>query len=99
MAGPDRMAPPGRGPGRLVTREAGPGRPTPGTTTGAATGGLTIERIVAVESPREFRLHPRDRLVACTQELSGARQIVVLSLRGGAPRTITASEKDVSDPQ
>ena len=77
---------------------------TPGTgaatsTIGAATGGLTIERIVAVESPREFRLRPGDRSVAMTQELSGARQIVLLSLRGGAPIQVTASEKDVSDPQ
>jgi dipeptidyl aminopeptidase/acylaminoacyl peptidase len=60
---------------------------------------LTIERIVAVESPREFRLRPGDRSVAMTQELSGARQIVVLSLRGGAPIQVTASEMDVSDPQ
>jgi dipeptidyl aminopeptidase/acylaminoacyl peptidase len=66
---------------------------------GSATGGLTIERLVAVDSPREFRLHPRDRLVACTQELSGARQIVVLPLRGGPSVQVTASEEDVSDPQ
>jgi dipeptidyl aminopeptidase/acylaminoacyl peptidase len=74
-------------------------RSGPAATEGAASGGLTIERIVAVESPREFRLHPRDRWVACTQELSGARQIVLLSLRGGVPVQVTASEKDVSDPQ
>ena len=34
---------------------------TPGAATGAA--GLTIEAIVAVDSPREFRIHPRDRIV------------------------------------
>jgi TolB protein len=68
-------------------------------TVGATTAGLTIERLVAVDPPREFRLHPRDRAVVCTQELAGARQIVILSLRGGAPVQVTASEKDVSDPQ
>jgi len=68
-----------------------------------ATGGsgLTIEAIVAVDSPREFRVHPRDRVVAFTAEAAGARQVFTLSLRGtGAPMTqITASEKPVSDPQ
>jgi dipeptidyl aminopeptidase/acylaminoacyl peptidase len=68
-----------------------------------ATGGsgLTIEAIVAVDSPREFRIHPRDRVVAFTAEAAGARQLFTLSLRGtGAPAVqITASEKGVSDPQ
>ena len=82
-----------------MTRAEGSARAASTSTVGAATGGLTIERIVAIDSPREFRIQPGDRLVACTQELSGARQIVVLSLRGGAPRQVTASEKDVSDPQ
>ena len=49
-------------------------------------GGLTIEAIVAVDRPREFRLHPRDRVVAYTAELAGARQLCTLSLRGGTPR-------------
>ena len=60
---------------------------------------LTIEAIVAVESPREFRIHPRDRLVAFTAETGGARQLFTLSLRGGYPAQLTASEKAVSDPQ
>jgi len=60
---------------------------------------LTIEAIVAVETPREFRLHPRDRTVACTAEAAGTRQLFTLSLRGGALTQITASEKPVSDPQ
>src|SRR4029077_15008132 len=61
--------------------------------------GLTIEAIVAVDSPREFRVHPRDRVVAYTADAAGARQLFVLSLRPGATATqITASEKPVSDP-
>ena len=60
---------------------------------------LTIEAIVAVETPREFRLHPRDRVVAYTAEAAGARQLFTLSLRGGYPTQLTASEKPVSDPQ
>jgi dipeptidyl aminopeptidase/acylaminoacyl peptidase len=61
--------------------------------------GLTIEQIVAIESPREFRLHPRDRSVAYTAEAAGARQLFSLSLRGGFPLQLTASDKNVSDPQ
>ena len=68
-----------------------------------ATGGsgLTIEAIVAVDSPREFRIHPRDRVVAYTAEAAGARQLFTMSLRGTGtpPVQITASEKPVSDPQ
>jgi len=60
---------------------------------------LTVEQIVAVEAPREFRLHPRDRMVAMTGEAAGTRQLFTLSLRGGMPMQITASEKPVSDPQ
>jgi dipeptidyl aminopeptidase/acylaminoacyl peptidase len=60
---------------------------------------LTIEAIVAVEAPREFRLHPRDRVVAYTAEAAGTRQLFTLSLRGGYPLQLTASEKPVSDPQ
>ena len=66
---------------------------------GAATGGLTIERLVAVDSPREYRLHPRDRLAVCTIDLAGARQVATVSLRTGAIGQVTASETDVSDPQ
>ena len=60
---------------------------------------LTIERIVAVEPLREFRLSPRERIVACTAEVAGARQILLLPLRGGRPTQLTASEKPASDPQ
>ena len=60
---------------------------------------LTIEAIVAVDAPRDFRLHPRDRIVAYTAESGGARQLFTLSLRGGYPVQLTASEKAVSDPQ
>ena len=52
-----------------------------------------------MESPREFRLHPRDRFVAYTADAAGARQLFVLPLRGGYPLQLTASEKNVSDPQ
>jgi dipeptidyl aminopeptidase/acylaminoacyl peptidase len=65
----------------------------------AAAAGLSIEQIVAIESPREFRLHPRDRLVAYTSDAAGARQLFTLPLRGGYPVQLTASEKNVSDPQ
>jgi len=65
----------------------------------AAAGGLTVERIVAVESPREIRLHPRDRTAAFTAESGGARQLFTVSLRTGARTQLTASEKDLSAPQ
>ncbi len=64
-----------------------------------ASGGLTIEAIVAIDPPREFRVHPRDRVVAFTADAAGARQLFTMSLRGGYPTQLTASEKDVSDPQ
>ena len=63
------------------------------------TAALSVESIVAVESPREFRLHPRDRVVAYVAEAAGARQLFTLNLRGGHPTQLTASEKAVSDPQ
>jgi dipeptidyl aminopeptidase/acylaminoacyl peptidase len=67
---------------------------------GSGGAGLTIEAIVAVDAPREFRIHPRDRIVAYTAETAGARQLFTLSLRGGGPATqLTASEKAVSDPR
>ena len=69
----------------------------PGSTSAPATG-LTIEAIVALESPREFRLHPRDRVVAYTAEAAGARQLFTMPLRGGSPTQVTASEKAVSEP-
>jgi len=67
--------------------------------TTTASSMLPVEALVAVESPREFRLHPRDRLVAYTAEAAGARQLFTLSLRGGYPTQLTASEKPISDPQ
>ena len=72
---------------------------SPGVATGSA--GLTTEAIVAVDSPREFRIHPRERAVAYTAEVAGARQLFTLSLRGtGAPAIqVTASEKPISEPQ
>jgi len=65
----------------------------------AAAGGLTVERIVAVDTPREIRLHPRDRLAVLTAEMAGARQLFTVSLRSGARTQLTASEKDITDPQ
>jgi dipeptidyl aminopeptidase/acylaminoacyl peptidase len=60
---------------------------------------LPIEALVAIDPPREYRLHPRDRIVAFTAEAAGSRQLFVLSLRGGYPTQLTASEKPISDPQ
>ena len=60
---------------------------------------LTIEQIVASDSPREPRLSPDGRRVAYTAEAGGARQVFILDLRNGATRQLTASEKAVSDPQ
>ena len=80
----------------VVRRRRWPSAERTERTPGAATGaGLTIESIVAVDSPREFRVNPRDRVVAYTAEIGGARQLFTLSLRGtGTPPTqLTASEK------
>jgi dipeptidyl aminopeptidase/acylaminoacyl peptidase len=82
-----------------MTRADGPASRAGAGRTPASTGGLTIERLVAVDPPREVRIHPRDRVIAYTEAYAGARQLVVASLRGGAPNVITASEKDISDPQ
>ena len=60
---------------------------------------LSAEAMVAVETPREFRLHPRDRVVAYTLEAAGSRQLFTLSLRGGYPTQLTASDHPISDPQ
>jgi dipeptidyl aminopeptidase/acylaminoacyl peptidase len=80
----------GRPPGRAVPPA------TPATT---RRDRLTIEQIVAVESPREPRLSPDGRRVAYTAEAGGARQAFVLDLRSGPARQLTASEHAVSDPQ
>jgi dipeptidyl aminopeptidase/acylaminoacyl peptidase len=58
----------------------------------------TVEAIVAVDPPREFRVHPRDPVVAFTAPVGDARQLFTLGLRGGARLQVTASDKDVSDP-
>jgi dipeptidyl aminopeptidase/acylaminoacyl peptidase len=61
---------------------------------------LTIEQIVAVESPSAFRISPDGRQVAFVAEAAGARQLFTMPIRGGGPVVqLTASEKDVSDPQ
>ena len=60
---------------------------------------LTVEAIVAVDPPRDFRIHPRDRFVAYTAEAAGARQLFLMPLRGGSAVQLTASEKAVGDPQ
>jgi dipeptidyl aminopeptidase/acylaminoacyl peptidase len=75
--------------------------PTPGDASTPRPSGepLTIEHIVGVEAPREFRLDPRGRSVAFTQEAAGTRQLFTLNLRGGVPVQVTASEKPISDPQ
>jgi dipeptidyl aminopeptidase/acylaminoacyl peptidase len=54
---------------------------------------------VAVEAPREFRLHPRERVVAFTAEAAGARQLFTMPLRGDVAVQITASEKSIGEPQ
>ena len=74
-------------------------RRAPGPTAGSPAAVLTPEALAALESPREFRLHPRDRLVAFTSEAAGTRQLFTLSLRGGYPTRLTASDKPISDPQ
>jgi dipeptidyl aminopeptidase/acylaminoacyl peptidase len=61
--------------------------------------GLTIEQAAAIESPREFRVSPDGRRVAYTVEGAGARQIYLMSIRGGYPEQLTATEKPASDPQ
>jgi dipeptidyl aminopeptidase/acylaminoacyl peptidase len=60
---------------------------------------ITVERIAAVEPPRDVRVHPRDRTIAYVAEAAGARQLFVLSLRAGPARQLTAGAKPVSDPQ
>ena len=67
--------------------------------TRTSTTGLTIEAITSVDPHREFRIHPRDRVVAYTADVGGARQLFTVPLRGGAPTQLTASSKPVGDPQ
>ncbi len=64
-----------------------PGRTARATTPAVARRDrLSIEQIVAVESPREPRLSPDGRRVAFTAEAAGARQVFVLDLRSGQTR-------------
>jgi dipeptidyl aminopeptidase/acylaminoacyl peptidase len=65
----------------------------------ASTDPLTVERILGFDPAREYRLDPRQRFVAYTQEAAGARQLFSLPLRGGPVVQLTASEKSISDPQ
>ena len=51
---------------------------------------LTIERIAAFDPPREYRLDPRGRYVAFSQEAGGARQLFLAPLRGGPTIQLTA---------
>ncbi|HEY7828821.1 MAG TPA: DPP IV N-terminal domain-containing protein, partial [Candidatus Limnocylindrales bacterium] len=55
--------------------------------------------MLAFDSGREYRLDPRQRWVAFTQEAGGARQLFLLPLRSGSAVQLTASDKAVSDPQ
>src|SRR5262245_15887020 len=90
--GPDAPGP--------APRRRGPGRAAPqSSTTAPGRPRLSVESIVAVDPPREFRLHPRDRSVAYTATAAGARQLFTLPLRGGSSTQLTASEKNVTDPQ
>jgi len=75
--------------------------PSPPTVQTRASPGepITVERLTAFDPPREYRLHPRDRSVAFTDEAGGARQLFVMPLRGGVPAQVTASELDISDPR
>ena len=68
----------------------------PGNT--PANGALTIERMLAFDAGREYRLDPRQRWVAYTREACGARQLFLLPLRGGPVVQLSASEKSISDP-
>src|SRR5262245_34759490 len=61
--------------------------------------GLSLEALTAIDPPRDFRLHPRDRAVAYTAEAAGSRQLFTIPLRGGYPTQLTASDKPVNDPQ
>ena len=49
----------------------------------ASSDPLTVERILGFDPAREYRLDPRQRFIAYTQEAAGARQLFILPLRGG----------------
>jgi dipeptidyl aminopeptidase/acylaminoacyl peptidase len=88
-------APPPRRRGRPPGRTARP----PLASAQAGHDRLTIEQIVAVDSPREPRLSPDGRRVACTVESGGTRQVAIVDIRTGLVRPLTASAHAVSDPQ
>lgn len=93
VAGPLAPAAPrrrGRPPGRAP-------RPVPPAL--ARRDKLTVEQIVAIDSPREPRLSPDGRRIACTVEAGGTRQVAIVDVRTGLARQLTASEHAVSDPQ
>ena len=84
---------------RRAAAPSGPAASAKATPAAQTAEALSIEHIVATEAPREFRLDPRGRLVAYTQEAAGARQLFTLPLRGGPATQVTASEKNVADPR
>src|ERR1035437_9219290 len=88
----------GARPGRIVTDSTRSGQEN-GRPRRPFRDGLTIEQAAAIESPREFRVSPDGRRVAYTAEGAGARQIYLMSIRGGYPEQLTATEKPASDPQ
>ena len=96
---PDSSPAEAPGPGAAVRVRPAGRRPGPASAIGPRSDRLTIEQIVACDSPREPRLSPDGRRVAYTAEAGGARQVFILDLRSGATRQLTASEKAVSDPQ
>ena len=103
-AGPASAADPDAGPSSAPPSPRRRGRPPgraarPSTPAATRREGLTIEQIVALDSPREPRLSPDGRRVAYTAEAAGARQLFALDLRSGLARQVTASEHAVSDPQ
>ncbi len=55
--------------------------------------------MLAFDPGRAYRLDPRQRWVAFTQEAGGARQLFLLPLRAGPAVQLTASDKAISDPQ
>ncbi len=91
----------GEPPGRRARAVADPSKPAAEVlrVRRPSRDGLTAEQAAAVEPPREFRLSPDGRRVAFTAEAAGARQVFVMSARGGYPEQVTATEKPASDPQ
>jgi len=80
----------------MSPRPAGSAQPS---TPAGSSDPLTIERLLGFDQAREYRLDPRQRFIAYTQEAAGARQLFLASLRGGPATQLTASDKSISDPQ